>query len=98
MGKVRANALISGVRIKSVAGSRPGAQRRCTNASRTLRQSAATDVVPGGQSERVDEIDATLGELSQFNETHASPSMAAHSTPLLCRGDGLLYERLWLLG
>lgn len=40
------------------------------DAPAVLRQSAEADVAPKNHPERVDEIDAMLGELSQFHQTH----------------------------
>lgn len=44
-----------------------------------LRQSAEADIVPKNHPERVDSIDATLGELSQFHRTHG---FYVHGVPL----------------
>jgi len=40
------------------------------NAHRDLRQSMEADVAPKNKPERVDDIDGSLGELSQFHQTH----------------------------
>ena len=40
------------------------------NAHHDLRQSIEADVAPKNKPERVDDIDGSLGELSQFHQTH----------------------------
>ncbi len=45
----------------------------------SLRQSAEADVFPKNKPERVDAIDAMLGELSQFHRTHG---FYVHGVPL----------------
>lgn len=49
------------------------------DAPATLRQSAEADVAPKNHPERADEIDAMLGELSQFHQTHG---FYVHGLPL----------------